>query len=111
LLEDVFALQRRERAVPSAQAMDVLHGALDLIEKLLEGVAGNAPAVAPAEIALVRKELLGLARSPRPAASPVPPSAPRWSPAAPAAQDPPAAPTAEPVLKSTKPRATAKIAA
>ena len=66
-MEDVFEAQRRDGTVPSAQAMDVLHRALDTVQALLEAMAGSGPAVAHADLAALRKELHrigGLPRSP-----------------------------------------------
>lgn len=57
LLEDVLARQRRERAVLSAAALDVLHRALDAIGSLLMALGGEAPAPTPAALAAVHKDL------------------------------------------------------
>lgn len=85
-LEDVFEAQRRDATVPSAQAMDVLHRALDTIEALLDAVAGNAPAVAQADIGAMRRELRQIAGLPRPTGAISMPLSPLWSvPAAPSA--------------------------
>lgn len=107
-LEDVFAAQRRDATVPNAQAMDVLHRALDTIEALLEAVAGNAPAVAKADLAALRKELHQIAGLPRPPAFAAVPPPPLWSMAAASAQGSHVPPTAVSTQESAAPATTAK---